>query len=160
ELAVRGAATIWSDCWGTSAVVTTPGGRAIITLICLRPGLQFRTVSRRRSLFMSHSERWHTVHGLMLGRRNMTSGKQRKVLLKQRRRDKARRTDPKARGPGLRDPPAGAVMADLSQLEHDNTYGPRPLFYVDRQFACIECGSEEVWTAADQKWWYEVAKGK
>jgi hypothetical protein len=90
----------------------------------------------------------------------MTSGKQRKALLKQRRRDKARRTDRKARGPGLPDPPSGAVMADLSQLEHDNIYGPRPLFYVDRQFACIECGSEEVWTAADQKWWYEVAKGK
>ena len=75
----------------------------------------------------------------------MTSGKQRKVTLKQRRRDNARRADPKARGPGLPDPPSGAVMADLSQLEHDNSYGPRPLFYVDRRFACIDCGSEEVW---------------
>ena len=90
----------------------------------------------------------------------MASGKQRKVALKQRRRDNARRADPKARGPGLPDPPSGAVMADLSQLEHDNTYGPRPLFYVDRRFVCIDCGAREVWTAADQKWWYEVAKGK
>ncbi len=90
----------------------------------------------------------------------MTSGKQRKVTIKQRRRDQLRRADPIARGPGLPDPPSGAVMADLSQLEHDNTYGPRPLFYVDRRFACVECGIEEVWTAADQKWWYEVAKGK
>lgn len=94
-----------------------------------------------------------------LGTTIMTSGRQRKARLKERRRPNAHRAEPKARGPGLPDPPSGAVMADLAQLEHDNTYGPRPLFYIHRRFACIDCGSKEVWTAADQKWWYEVAKG-
>lgn len=90
----------------------------------------------------------------------MTSGKQRKLALKQRRLDKVRRADPYAYGPGIPDPPAGAVMAEPAQLVHDNTYGPRPRFYVDQRFACIDCGTTEVWTAASQKWWYEVAKGK
>jgi hypothetical protein len=31
---------------------------------------------------------------------------------------------------------------------------------VDQPFTCLDCGREEVWTAADQKWWYEEAKGK
>lgn len=33
-------------------------------------------------------------------------------------------------------------------------------FYTDRPFECIDCGKAEVWTAAQQKWWYEVAKGE
>lgn len=32
-------------------------------------------------------------------------------------------------------------------------------FYLDLPFECIDCGQAEVWTAAQQKWWYEVAKG-
>ena len=32
-------------------------------------------------------------------------------------------------------------------------------YYVDVPFTCRTCGSEEVWTARQQKWWYEVAKG-
>lgn len=32
-------------------------------------------------------------------------------------------------------------------------------FYVDRPFRCKDCGKEEIWTATQQKWWYEVAKG-
>ncbi|MFI4875628.1 MAG: zinc-ribbon domain containing protein [Blastopirellula sp. JB062] len=24
---------------------------------------------------------------------------------------------------------------------------------------CVDCGTEEVWTAMQQKWWYEVMKG-
>lgn len=56
--------------------------------------------------------------------------------------------------------PMGALKADPSKLLHDNTYGPRPRFYVDRSFTCIDCGKSEVWKAADQKWWYEDAKGK
>ncbi|MEQ1731919.1 MAG: zinc-ribbon domain containing protein [Vicinamibacterales bacterium] len=56
--------------------------------------------------------------------------------------------------------PVGALRADPDQLVHDNTYGPRPRFYTNRAFSCIDCGTREVWTAAQQKWWYEVAKGK
>ncbi len=56
-------------------------------------------------------------------------------------------------------PPAGAISADHSQLKHNNTYGPLPYFYADKLVTCRDCGKEEVWTAENQKWWYEVAKG-
>ncbi|HEY3049799.1 MAG TPA: zinc-ribbon domain-containing protein [Polaromonas sp.] len=54
---------------------------------------------------------------------------------------------------------AGVVAADPTQLAHCNTYGLLPVFYRDQPFVCRDCGSEEVWTAKQQKWWYEVAKG-
>ena len=56
--------------------------------------------------------------------------------------------------------PSGALPADQAMLLHDSTYGPRPRFYVDRSFTCVDCGKAEVWTAAAQKWWYEEAWGK
>ena len=56
-------------------------------------------------------------------------------------------------------PPAGAVMADPTQLAHNNTYGRLPQFYVDKIVVCRDCGTEELWRAERQKWWYEVAKG-
>jgi hypothetical protein len=56
-------------------------------------------------------------------------------------------------------PPPGAVLADLAKLTHNNTYGRLPRFYVDRLVVCRNCGTEEVWPAERQKWWYEEAKG-
>jgi hypothetical protein len=56
-------------------------------------------------------------------------------------------------------PPAGAVPADHAELAHNNTYGLLPHFYVERVVVCRQCGTEEVWPAERQKWWYEVAKG-
>ena len=56
--------------------------------------------------------------------------------------------------------PSGALLADQSLLLHDNTYGPRPLYYVDVSFSCVDCAKSEVWTAVQQKWWYEGAKAK
>ncbi len=32
-------------------------------------------------------------------------------------------------------------------------------FYRDENFICVDCGSEELWTASDQKWWYETVQG-
>lgn len=32
-------------------------------------------------------------------------------------------------------------------------------YYVDEPFVCQGCGVSQIWTAAQQKWWYEVAKG-
>ena len=44
-----------------------------------------------------------------------------------------------------------------------NSYGEadfvRRGYYVDIPFRCVDCGKEEIWTGAQQKWWYEVAKG-
>ena len=54
--------------------------------------------------------------------------------------------------------PEGAIAADLTQQAPNNSYSP-PLYYVDYPFTCVDCGSQEVWTAEQQKWYYEVAKG-
>lgn len=55
--------------------------------------------------------------------------------------------------------PAGTVAANLNELAHNNTYGPLPHFYRDLAFRCAHCGSSELWTAKQQRWWYEIAKG-
>ncbi|HET9404281.1 MAG TPA: zinc-ribbon domain containing protein [Burkholderiales bacterium] len=59
--------------------------------------------------------------------------------------------------------PAGVVRVNAEALAPYNSYGT-PLFvqrgyYEDVRFTCSGCGSREVWRAAQQKWWYEVAKG-
>ncbi len=56
-------------------------------------------------------------------------------------------------------PPFGSVMADPKELAHNNTYDGLPLFYMDHVFTCRDCGKEEIWSAQQQKWWYEEAKG-
>jgi hypothetical protein len=93
---------------------------------------------------------------------DMKSGRQRRAQILERRRRLARISKPTSRAP-WQEPdavPRGALPADQAKLAHDNTYGPRPRFYADRAFTCADCGKAEVWTAADQKWWYEEAKGK
>lgn len=55
--------------------------------------------------------------------------------------------------------PANAVEADLTQQVPNNSYASKPLYYSDIEFECDTCGRREVWTATQQKWWYEVAKG-
>lgn len=52
-----------------------------------------------------------------------------------------------------------ALPADHSKLDHVNTYGPLPDYYIDQPFTCRDCGKEEIWRARDQKWYYEEAKG-
>lgn len=55
--------------------------------------------------------------------------------------------------------PPGAVRADHDKLMHINTYGELPGFYIDKPFICRDCGIEQIWTAKQQQWWYEEAKG-
>ncbi len=52
-----------------------------------------------------------------------------------------------------------AVPADHNALEHINTYGALPDYYLDQPFICRRCGKQEIWKAKDQKWFYEVVKG-
>jgi hypothetical protein len=54
--------------------------------------------------------------------------------------------------------PAGAIPADLTAQAPNNSYSPT-YWYTDREFRCADCGRPEVWTAEQQKWWYEVARG-
>ncbi len=52
-----------------------------------------------------------------------------------------------------------AIAADASKLDHINTYGCLPEYYIDQPFNCRLCGRREIWRAQDQKWYYEEAKG-
>ncbi len=55
------------------------------------------------------------------------------------------------------------VIVDLTSLAPNNSYDDRDFvecgYYLDRLFTCAGCKSQEIWTAVQQKWWYEVAKG-
>ena len=57
----------------------------------------------------------------------------------------------------------GDVRVNESALAPYRSYGVpayvRAGRYTDRPFRCRDCGVEELWTARQQKWWYEVAKG-
>ena len=92
----------------------------------------------------------------------MKSGRQRRAEIIERRQVRARIANRLSPAPWAEPDliPRSAIWADQSKLLHDNTYGTRPRYYADRAFACIECGANEVWTAAQQQWWYETAKGK
>ena len=32
-------------------------------------------------------------------------------------------------------------------------------YYHDKPFTCRDCDKAEIWTATQQKWWFEIAKG-
>lgn len=56
----------------------------------------------------------------------------------------------------------GAAPVDASALAKTHWEPPDFVsrgYYVDAPFTCASCGSDQVWTGAQQKWWYEVAKG-
>jgi len=57
----------------------------------------------------------------------------------------------------------GQVLVNPTLLRPTNSYSTPDFvereFYVDRPFVCKDCGTAEVWTATQQKWWYETAKG-
>jgi hypothetical protein len=61
--------------------------------------------------------------------------------------------------PGQQKNHPSTLAADPSKLNHINTYGSLPEFYLDRPFACRRCGKREIWKAKDQKRYYEEAKG-
>jgi hypothetical protein len=98
--------------------------------------------------------------------RAIKSNKLKRVELQARREAKRKKRDqarsPKTPGSGAaydEGLPPGAVVADLKAQVPNNSYSAKPLYYVDQPFTCRDCGREEVWTATQQKWYYEVAKG-
>jgi hypothetical protein len=59
-----------------------------------------------------------------------------------------------------RDPPhERRIPADISQHAPHTSYVGGPLLYEDKKFKCVDCGDMKVWSAEEQKWWYETAKG-
>ena len=57
----------------------------------------------------------------------------------------------------LKQMPAGATKADLTKHAPHNSYSP-PMWYVDEDKQCVECGREFTFTARQQKHWFEVLK--
>lgn len=90
----------------------------------------------------------------------MKSGKQRRAEIMERRRTKAAHHKELDRF-DLSCRPANSILANVEELQHNPqaVYTLMPLFYVDMPFVCRGCGSLELWTAKQQKWWYEIAKG-
>lgn len=92
----------------------------------------------------------------------MKSAKQRRWVTKaQRNRRKAEGSRAaKKQEQTLR--PFLTVPVNEQLLAPNNSYGAPDFvtrgFYVDRPFRCKDCGKDQVWTATQQKWWYEVAK--
>src|SRR5690606_26864401 len=91
----------------------------------------------------------------------MKSNKQRRAEIVARRLARADRlrvqmkTPQDARGFAVQ---PGCVPADTVLLARlNNSYG-LPSFYLDRPFTCRDCGAQAVWTAKQQKWWYEVVR--
>lgn len=97
----------------------------------------------------------------------MASNKQKRAQLKLTRKIKADVREKgfselsKPNAPRIA-PPGQALVneAALASFRRDE----KPDFvvrgtYRDRRFLCVACGAEETWTATQQKWWYEVAKG-
>ena len=94
----------------------------------------------------------------------MKSNKQRRLELALRRRKRERKRAKKA----AHDPrviPLGADSAPCNAqlLAGYNSYGAPAFvargYYVDEPFECVDCKTQEVWRATQQKWWFEVAKG-
>lgn len=81
----------------------------------------------------------------------MKSGKQR-----------SKKSKPK-RAARIKELPVGTAPVNAALLAPYNSYGVPAFvergYYVDIPFQCEGCGKLEIWSAAQQKWWYEVAKG-
>lgn len=90
------------------------------------------------------------------------SGKRRRAEIKANRR--ARRLAARKR-PALSVcvPSGPAVPVDYGRLADNNSYGmsdfARRGFYLDTAFTCCDCGAAGVWTAEQQRWWYETLVG-
>jgi hypothetical protein len=89
----------------------------------------------------------------------MKSGKQRRAELDAKKNARAAKDAAAVRERHI----AGGTIVNKSALAPDGNYSVPDFvergFYVDKPFECIDCGKAEVWKAAQQKWWYEIAKG-
>jgi hypothetical protein len=93
----------------------------------------------------------------------MASGKQRKADLKAKRNYRAEKIATAKRRAEVERKAREGVAVNLESLAECNSYSNPDFvlrgYYVDVDFQCKGCGKEEFWTARQQKWWYEVAKG-
>ena len=52
--------------------------------------------------------------------------------------------------------PSGAIPADISK--QTPAYFSVRYYYRDHEFTCTKCGTTEIWTAQEQKWYFEEIK--
>src|SRR6266498_4685379 len=96
--------------------------------------------------------------------KSMKSGKQRRAELKAKRdaraAKQAARQAARIRTAQEREAARG-LKVNADALAPNNSYGVPEFvargYYLDVPFVCQSCGAHQVWTAAQQKWWYEVA---
>jgi hypothetical protein len=93
----------------------------------------------------------------------MKSGKQRRAELKTKRKQREAKQQSLTTAPLSTPRPLGIAPVNEDLLAPYKSYGAPGYvirgYYQDLPFCCQGCGKEETWTAAQQKWWYEVAKG-
>lgn len=94
----------------------------------------------------------------------MKSNKQRRWEIREARAKRKLRQAVSANWPACQTPPPGSLAVCRPNLATYNSYD-EPLFvqrgwYQDLPFTCRDCGAEQIWTAAQQRWWYEVCKGQ
>ncbi len=93
----------------------------------------------------------------------MKSGKQRRVEIIEKRKKRAAKRGRSSDAAPSESAAYRMVPVNEKLLAPNNSYGApdfvRRGHYVDIAFRCADCGSAEIWTGAQQKWWYEIAKG-
>ncbi len=90
----------------------------------------------------------------------MKSGKQRRVeLIAERQAKEVKRAVKQDSTSNLE----FAAPVNYEALAPNNSYSGSDFmrcgYYTDLPFRCVDCGTDETWTARQQKWWFEVAKG-
>jgi len=93
----------------------------------------------------------------------MKSNKQRRVELKELRAKRKAKAIALKKHQDREKIPPDAVLCTPNPLAPYNSYGVPSFvdrgYYIDMPFQCVDCQKQEIWLAARQKWWYEVAKG-
>lgn len=89
----------------------------------------------------------------------MKSGRQRRSEIRLKRA----KVRAKAEARALAQVRAAGILVNTAALRPTNSYDTPDFvargYYLDRPFTCKDCGKRETWTASQQKWWYETAKG-
>lgn len=88
----------------------------------------------------------------------MKSNKQRRIELSARRKRAKEKALSRTIAAELES--GRALPVDRDRIVSRSAVPRIPNVYRDLPFVCRDCGKEEVWTARQRKWWYEVAGGE
>lgn len=103
-------------------------------------------------------------------KQTVKSGKQRRTELQKKREFRRKKAEANKAAEQLRRRlkinaanEAAGIAVNRANLAPSNSYSIPDYvqrgYYIDLEFNCKDCGRPELWTATQQKWWYEVAKG-